>query len=357
MSSKKQISNAFILELAKDRGIFYSTKSSREVLASQLSLLPHDYHDIQVILDQREHAGRAEKITSIILNTPLDINEINEAAKEYKEQSQSDENVITSQNGNDKLNVTVHYSDIDYSKNRLVQRRPKEANIEFIVEGDKTIVRMPANERAKNIVENIKNHIDAKKKTDITIGLVELSMFSDPVKRTSFFTQLITNLPGFKLENVTSVKVESDIKDTDEESQEYEEDQDNNEQIEGKVLALVKNVALKGRSLLVSPEYKQLKDRCFFITSIIWQSKKLEGTLPIIEFEAGFEEPESCKGFKYNVRGAYHYRNGTYTKTPRLVSDSEKEQYFSIIEQTSRNILAELIKIDTVSDDLPNGDT
>jgi hypothetical protein len=186
--------------------------------------------------------------------------------------------------------------------------------------------------------------------------MIELSMFSDPVKRTTFFTSLITKLPGFKLENVTSVKVESNIKDTDEESQEYENEQDN-DQIEEKMLALVKNVALKGRSLLASPEYKQLKGRGFFITSIIWQSKKLEGTSPIIEFEAGFEEPESCKGFKYNVRGAYHFRNGTFTKTIRSVSDSEKDQYLSIIEQASRDILIELSQDNIIPNDLPDGDS
>lgn len=58
MSAKQKISEKVLLELAKDRGIFFSPKETREDLCSAISLLPHDYHDLNTLLEQREHQGR-----------------------------------------------------------------------------------------------------------------------------------------------------------------------------------------------------------------------------------------------------------------------------------------------------------
>lgn len=196
MSSRQRISPAVILELAKDRGIFYSSKDSRETLVDSLSLLTHDYNDLNIILDQREHAGRAEKITSVTLNAALTIEDIKEIAKEYIADSPSDEKATAHQKGTDQYVVNVKYSEIDYSKTRLVQRTPKEAGIEFHVEGDKTIVRMPANAKAKEIVSDLKDRLDGRKKADIPTELIEISEFSTAAQRTQFFTSLISSLNG-----------------------------------------------------------------------------------------------------------------------------------------------------------------
>lgn len=200
---------------------------------------------------------------------------------------------------------------------------------------------MPANTKAKEIVHNLKDRLDGKKKTDIPIHLIELSEFDSPHKRTEFFTSLITRLPGFQLENVTSVKVESNIKEPDQEELQFEDDQET-EQARQEMLALVKNVALKGQSLLASAEYQQLKAKGFYITSIIWRSRQTGFPYTIVECEAGFDEPETGKGFKYNVRGALHFQSGEYTKTLRPIPASEKQQFLSFIEQTSHQTLAEL---------------
>ncbi|MBI5250743.1 MAG: hypothetical protein HY912_14730 [Desulfomonile tiedjei] len=330
-----------MLELAKDRGIFYSPRDSRETLANNLSLLPQDYHDLNLILDQREHSGRAEKLTSIVLNTQLSIDEIKEVSDDYREQAPGDEKVITHQDGTNKYLVTVQYSEIDYSKNRLVQRRPKQAGIEFIIEGDKTIVRMPANAKAKEIVHNLKERLDGKKKTDIPADLIELTEFTNSEQRTEFFTSLISKLPDFKLDDVTSVKVESNIKEVDENELDLEDDQDA-EQAGQEMLALVKNVAFKGQSLLASTEYQQLRAKGFFITSIIWRSKQTISPYFIVEYEAGFEEPDAGRGFKYIVRGAFHFQNREYTKTLRPISPEHKQQLLSLIEQTAHRTLAEI---------------
>lgn len=348
MSARQRINAAVILELAKDRGIFYSSKDTRETLVHSLSLLPHDYHDLNIILDQREHAGRAEKMTSMTLNAALTIEDIKEVAKEYITESPSDEKVTAHPKGVDQYVVNVKYSEIDYSKTRLVQRTPKEAGIEFHVEGDKTVIRMPANAKAKEIVGNLKNRLDGRKKTDIQTYLIEISEFATAAQKTQFFTSLISTLKGFKLDNVTSVKVEPITKEFGEDELDLEDDQ-NKEQAKQEALALVKNVALKGESLLLSEEYQSLQKKGFFITSIIWRSKQTSIPYPIVEFEAAFEEPEAGKGFKYSVRGALNFieTDSEYTKTLRPIEAEDKQKLLSLIEQTASAAIAEIRKAAT----------
>lgn len=343
MSAKQRINTGVILELAKDRGIFYSSKDSREVLVHSLSQLTHDYHDLNIILDHREHAGRAEKLTSVTLNTTLTIDEIKEVVKEYTAESPSDEKVTSHAKGTEQFMVNVKYSDIDYGKTRLVQRTPKEAGIEFHIEGDKTVIRMPSNTKAKEVFGKIKDKLDSKKKIDIPTDLIEIGEFTSSESRTEFFTSLISKLKGFKLDNVTSVKVEPIKKELGDDELDLEDDQ-NKEQAKQDALALVKNVALKGETLLASEEYQSLLKKGFFITAIIWRSKQTSIPYPIVEFEAAFDEPEAGKGFKYSVRGALNFAEGEYTKTLRPISAEDREILLSLIEQTASATIVEIRK-------------
>lgn len=343
MSAKQKISEKVLLELAKDRGIFYSAKDSREDLISVISLLPHDFHDLNTLLEQREHSGRQEKLTSVILPTPLTVDEIKEVLKEYTAESPADERVTHHSKGNDQVVVNIKYSEIDYGKTRLVQRTPKEAGIEFYIEEDKTIIRMPANDRVTGIFGKLKDKLDSKKKTEIPAIRIEIGEFESPALRTEFFTTLISKLQGFVLKNVTSVKVERLKQEPEEGMLDLDDDQDT-EEAKQVALALVKKVALKGETLLASEEYQSLTKKGFFITSIIWRSSLAKPPYPMVEFEAAFDEPLLGKGFKYFVRGAYNVVDQLYTKTIRPVESEDKEKYLSIIEGTAANTINELRK-------------
>lgn len=343
MSAKQKISEKVLLELAKDRGIFFSPKDSREDLISAISLLPHDYHDLNTLLEQREHQGRQEKLTSVTLPEALTVEEIKEVLKEYTADSPPDEKVTHHAKGNDQVVATVKYSDIDYGKTRLIQRTPKEAGIEFHIENNKTVIRMPANDRIKGIFGKLKDKLDAKRKTEIPAIRIEIGEFESPALRTEFFTILISDLNGFSLKNVTSVKVER-LKHEPEEGELQLEDDQESEEAKQEALALVKKVALKGETLLASEEYQSLAKKGFFITSIIWRSMLAKHPYPTIEFEAAFEEPMLGKGFKYFVRGAYNVVDKQYTKTIRPVDTEDKEKYLSIIEDTAANTIKELRK-------------
>jgi len=343
MSAKQKIGEKVLLELAKDRGIFFSPKDSREDLISAISLLPHDYHDLNTLLEQREHQGRQEKLTSVTLPEALTVEEIKEVLKEYTAESPPDEKVTHHARGNDQVVATVKYSDIDYGKTRLIQRTPKEAGIEFHIENNKTVIRMPANDRIKGVFGKLKDKLDAKRKTEIPAIRIEIGEFESPALRTEFFTTLISDLKGFSLKNVTSVKVER-LKQEPEEGELQLEDDQENEEAKQEALALVKKVALKGETLLASEEYQSLSKKGFFITSIIWRSMLVKHPYPMIEFEAAFEEPMLGKGFKYFIRGAYNVVDKQYTKTIRPVDTEEKETYLSIIEDTAASTIKELRK-------------
>jgi len=343
MSAKQKINEKVLLELAKDRGIFFSSKDSREDLISTISLLPHDYHGLNTLLEQREHSGRQEKLTSVIFPEALTMEEIKEVLKEYTSESPADERVTHHAKGNDQIVVNIKYSEIDYGKTRLIQRTPKEAGIEFHIEKDKTIIRMPANDRIKGVFAKLKDKLDTKRKKEISAIRIEISEFESPALRTEFFTSLISDLKGFSLKNVTSVKVERLKQEFEEGELDLDDDQDT-EEAKQEALALVKKVALKGETLLASEEYQSLSKKGFFITSIIWRSMLTKAPCPMIEFEAAFEEPVLGKGFKYFVRGGYNVVDKQYTKTIRPVDAEEKDKYLSIIEDTAAKTIKELRK-------------
>ena len=338
IGSKQQITESILFELGRRRGIFYSKDTSREVLAAKLSLLPHDYHDLNAILSYRDHAGRAEKITSITLDDKIDIEDIKAVATELKDSAPQGEKVLANQLASDKYTVAVTYSEIDYSKNRLVQRREREANIEFIVQDSKTLIRMPANAKAESIVAALKERLDGRVKKEIPTFRIDLSQFSDPDARTSFFTTLIKNIEGFQLENVTTIRV-----DTMDQTLSGDEDEAGTEAAKQDMLAVVKNVAMKGQSLLASSEYQQLREKGFFITSIAWSSRMLEIPFTIVEFEAGFEDPVNGSGFKYSIRGARHADKGVYSKTIRPLSVGQKEYLLSLVEKSATSSVHALV--------------
>lgn len=344
MASKQRITESILLGIARERGIFCSPRETRESLVDYLSLLPFTYAHLDTILGHRAATQRTEKRTSIRLNTAVDLDDIKAVCNEYKEGATGgDEKVVTRQEGANQYTATVNYSDLDYSKTRLLQRRQKEAEIEFFIKDNETIIRMPANAKALSVVDALKRSLDARAQSTIPSEAIELSHLKTPEARTSFFTSLISSIPGYKLENVTDIKVESKLHEHPPDIEEDEEDVDESS-LEDKIaeramLSVVENIALKGHGLLFAPEYQALKEKGFFITNIVWKSRQLDYPYHIIEFDAGFDEPREGKGFKYNVRGVYRNINGVHTATLRQIPKEEKPPFFDLLERTARQVL------------------
>src|SRR5699024_272257 len=147
-------------ELAKDRGIFYSPKSSRNDLIEEISIWTHDYNDITGLIEKRDYKKRNEKMTSVILPIELTVEEMKDIVKDYKKDVQKQEKVTSHQKGHDGIAINTEYDEYDYSKTRLIQRQRKDANIHIESKKGQTIIRMPASEKALNIVEGFKNKVE-----------------------------------------------------------------------------------------------------------------------------------------------------------------------------------------------------
>lgn len=349
-SSRQRVSEAALLDMARSRGIFYSPRDARDTLASNISLLPHDYDSLKEILGKSENPNRAEKVTSITLNARITAETIKEVVKAFRENAPPDEKVTAQAESPDKYLVQVKYAELDYAKTRLLQRRNREADIRFIIEDDKTTIRLPANPKAREIAALLKTGLDASHKTEIPAETIDISDLSTD-DRTQFFTDLISTMDGYELSDVMNVKVQSGGKPK---SPPLEDDEENDEEqadaaITQKMLAVVEDVALHGKALLVSAEYQLLRDKGFFITSITWKAQQTKSPFNIVEFDAGFEEPEEGRGFRYNVRGLYRNRDGEFTKTIQPLSAAHKEEIFPIIERTALHVLDELRKKATIT--------
>ena len=238
------------------------------------------------------------------------------------------------------MNVT--YSEFDYSKTRLLQRQDRDAEIVFTKVDGRTEVRIPATDRARSIVENLKARIEAKKKTTVQLEEIELTGLATAEERTTFFTKLISSLPNFPLETVSRLRVAHSTSKQEEDDIDIEgEDVSDAEE---KMLGVVENVALSGNNLIASEMYQELKEKGFFVTSITWRAKQKIHPYAVIECDAGFEDRQAGKKFWYSIHGALKFKNGKYTKNIRPIDDTNKRaELLTMIECTARTVLTELL--------------
>jgi hypothetical protein len=347
-SARQRVSVPVLLEMARTRGIFYSPRDSRENLVSNVSRLPHDYDSIKQMMGKSENPGRAEKVTSITLNQKISQDVIKAVVKEYIEHAPRDEKATAHADSPDNYRLQVKYPELDYGRTRLLQKRDREADIRFEAQGDKTTIRLPANPKAREIAALLKAGIDKAQQAQIPSEVIDISDLS-PEKRTLFFTDLISKMEGYDLRDVMNVKVQAGGKlavppiEQDDDNGDSQSDPD--ESVSSAMLAVVEDVALHGKDLLLSSEYQLLKNKGYFITSITWQAQQTDSPFNKVDFDAGFEEGEAGQGFRYNVRGFYRNKDGQFTQYPQSLSPAQRELIFPIIERTALSVLNSLREV------------
>ena len=342
MSGKQRLTEKVLRDLAKERGIFYSPMDSREELIDVMSTLPHDYDNIMELMKRRRHDGRGDKTTSIILNTEITNEEIKKVLAEYAKDVGATED-ITHQKKGDKYVANIQYDEFDYSRTQLIQRQRHDAGIEFGVGNGKTTIRLPATEKAQRIVKSLKEKIEGHRKVELPEEIIELKKFNDPEARTEFFIKLISTMEGYRLRDVTNLKVSAGSNGNIDEDEDLDDELDNEvAAAEQEMIGVVKNMALNGKNLTSSDEYQSLRKKGFFITSISWSAEQKETSQDIILFDAAFNDGENGSGFKYSIRGARRYQEGQHLKTVKHVEDHEKEKLFNLLEHTARATLAQL---------------
>jgi hypothetical protein len=329
MSSRQHFSEGALRDLGRTRGLLFSSSDEREVIADRLSATIFGYEEIRQIQAEFDRAGRGEKTTSFRLNGTLTKNDIKAIAEDYRDTLNSDDTIITYVTGGDCVAVDVKYTEADFSKTRLRQRQAKEAHIEFKVGNGHTIVTLPATDKARSTAELLTQRIYARMQSDVGMERIDMSTIADSALRSKFFTDLISRMSGFKMQNVTRVKVDlaDDVKngaDNDEEDDSGDGDEISNE-ASREMLGVLRAAALQGQSLLASKEYQSLHRRGFFITNITWSGKRIATPYEIVEFDAGFAIPSFCTEFKYSVRGWMTQKQGDYTRGFRPIPPEEKK--------------------------------
>lgn len=347
MSGKQRLTESVLYELGKDRGIFYSPHDSRDGLVDHLSTLTHDYYDVSGIMQKRETSKRGEKITSVTLDAELNADDIKEIVQDYQKTVTGTETVRSHPQGASGYVMSVEYDEYDYSKTRLIQRQRKDAELEFRTKDGKTTVRMPATEKARAVLGKLKSDLEGRRKSVIKTEEIELSLLTTPDERTRFFLDILEAIPSYSQHTVISLKVSTSFTERDDDSLQFDEDDDEKKAAAAELLSVVRNVALSGSNLVLSPEYQGLRKRGFFITSITWRARQTKSPYDHVQFEIGFDLLHQGKGFKYAVRYAPAQSSGEPSKTFRSVPEPLRSTLLEVIEKSARSVLAALVESKT----------
>jgi hypothetical protein len=258
-STPLHFSESTLLGLAKKRGIFYSPVSDRMQLCSDISLLIFGFNEVAHIEAEFEKSARTEKKTFKNLKAALTLEEFRTIADQYQAEAEKEGDAVSCHNvGTTQFGVSVEYEEVDFSKTRLRQRQRRKASIEFKVQDGETMISYPANEKVRHIVEGLIDRAKKEKKEEIPIDEVDLSWITNFDLRTKFFQELIRKVPGFTLNDVTNVQV--DFGDPIPNDADLLEDADDEKKAaEEEIAGVVKDIALHGKALHLSEEYKRLK--------------------------------------------------------------------------------------------------
>jgi hypothetical protein len=205
--NQHKVDTPTVMQLFECRNIIVGKATSRENLAKYFSRLTHDYYDHQNIASRLGITPRRERITSIDVKGIDGKEEIQIAVEQVKEELESAGDVVHVSGEGNNLSLEVQYSTIDYKLNEFSQVQIRDGTIEFIESPDGYIIRNTQNDYINNVRGTLLTKIDKEK--DIPLTKVEVSLFdiSSHKLRSRFFHDLMMNIDGYSLSDVTSVYV------------------------------------------------------------------------------------------------------------------------------------------------------
>jgi hypothetical protein len=344
-STPLHFSESTLLGLAKTRGIFYSPLADRMQLCSDISLLIFGFNEVAHIEAEFEKSARTERKTFKNLKAALTLEEFRTIADQYQSEAEKEGDTVSCHNvGTTQFGVNVEYEEVDFSKTRLRQRQRRKASIEFKVQNGETTISYPANEKVRHIVEGLIERAKEEKKEQIPIDEVDLSWITTFDLRTKFFQELIRKVPGFTLDDVTHVQVDFGNPVPDD-ADLLEDAEDEKKAAEEEIVGVVRDIALHGKALHLSEEYKRLKEKGFFLTSIHWAGRRNASPHEIVQFDAGFDNPAAGVGYRYGVRTwRVPLESGQLPKSWTTIPAEEKAQLSSLLQHASMAVYLEIKK-------------
>lgn len=327
----KKIGHSEVLRFLRGRGIIVSQSLDKIDLSKTIAGLTFDYNDYIYITKLLENPNRKEKTTRTTVKATSNNEQLAEACQKISKPEGWGESYKVVKKENSTI-LVVTYTDVDFTKTELRQRTLKKCEVEIHAEGDEVSVRSPATKKGKEISERFKSSLSRIIGEELEEEVVSLETVTLAEARSLFFDFLIKSIPGYELEDVSSVDVYHEIDDLDE--NEDDEENASSENFAG----FIRKAALAGGGVLESAEFNQLHSRGFFISKIIWT---VVDTLPggdKVELEAQFGKPSSCTDFKYLVRGIYNYNERTqaHNVTKRTPSRVETGTFNRKLEKSAK---------------------
>lgn len=326
--------------LGKARGIFYSPKTERLDLCSDVSSLGFGFDEISRVQGEFEKTSRGEKKTFKYLKTEISLQEFRTIAAQYKAEAEEEgERVSWNNAGTTDFSMNLKYDEVDLSRTRLRQRQHREASLEFKVRNGETVLIYPSNEKVNLVVETLIEKARSAKQAQIQVEEVDLSFIKDYDLRTKFFQELMKNVPGFALQDVTQVQVDRKHQSEAEGADETDDTEDEKKAVEEEIKGIVKDIALRGTSLHTSDEYRRLKEQGYFLTSLQWSARRKIHPFEIVQFDAGFDDPFAGVGYRYGVRTwKLALESGMYAKSWVTIPADDKVKLSSLLQQASMTV-------------------
>jgi len=329
-----------LLTFLRSRNIFSSKLSEKDNLQNYISLLYFDWDSANKLVDIVDIREREQKVRHSQFNIDTESDVIHSMANIIRdERHEAKREVYRISRHNDEIDIHVTYLDIDTSKTRVLQKKEKELQVTATKTEGGWSFRHTDSNRAKNIVTNLVAKLgEATNQETVTEKNIDISHIYDNTRRVSFFKKTMSDIEGFRLIDVTNIKVdrlllpEGDNNDSEEE-----------EELEEKL----KKVVMYGVDLFTTPEFQELVKQGFFISGAQWKSEKSDGQGERVEFAANFNNPSEGKDFVYKVLGAYRIDDsGNLLQTKEKVFGTEKKTYLAALESSAHAALS-----------LVNGDT
>jgi hypothetical protein len=308
------------------RNVVCSKKTPREELSSYFSRLTHDFLDHQDIATKLGLAARREKTTSLDISNVIVPAELDKALLSLESVLKANGDVITKAKEGNVTFLMIKYSEVDYKQNEFRQLRHRDGVIELIQEADKLTVRSTQSDHITSARDELVGLLEKQLGVLLDKFEINLASYEDPKVRSKFFYDLTQSLDGFIRKDVTDVYVHKRIFGETVESDDEEGD--------------VKNVLIRGNEVSRSKILRDLlKDNKYYIFRIVWLATETYGKGNGYLIEALFDEPRTCSGFTYGVRGVYAMEeNGKLSTFRRLPSKDEVNQVARLIETAAQKV-------------------
>ena len=337
-----------IARFARKRGVFVSEQDSKEDILSYFSSLPNSWPQLQELMAEISSDDREEKVSMVRVQSVEPIVKIKEAAEfvqNLRAQPRNEAYSIT-ETANGNFQVKVKYTDFDPKTTRLMQRRRREVKIEVEKLGDRFEIRHDHTARSVEIVNRMVEVLTSTSETEPKVEAVDLSGVTDPGLRTKFFTQLITNVQGFRLIDVKDLKVDRYIpivpedEDTTEKPSEKPAAKKNTD---AELKSMVRRMVLSGDGVLTSDEYKALRKNEFYISKVTWMSRETDGDGRDVLFNAEFSGETDGKSFVYDIRWVWERdEDGNVRQVKTALAHSDRAIFLRRLEDAAYKSLKEI---------------